>query len=753
MANPSSRKAHVHLRYGGTLPEGLDLAVAMGADELALFVPSAEEHCDGPATGEEIERTAVIAGGMLEKARGAGLLGSINLFWTVGFSDYPCAPRSARGRFDFRWAVNVNGVESAVIACPIDEVWRAHMTGMYARYARLKPRVIWLDDDVRMTLRADVQGPCLCGVCMGEMERRTGRAWERKELIAAVVADGESREKPNEVRKAWLGFQREIVETLVARLAEAVHQESAETQVGLMFSPPETHAPEGRRWGAYFGAAEGVSGSGLRGSGGEDRGRRKVDAEKAHPHPSPPPEREGAREEHPHPSPPPEGEGVREAHPHPSPPPEGEGIRPIGRPGIGCYTEGGAFEIAKGLAWARQVQRLAPGYELAPEIENYPYSSHAKSYALDKVQMVLCQLLGMNQVTVNVLPFAAGGSALIAEDACGQIRSVKGRLNAIAALALKPEKQVGVRIFVHEDVAEYVTGCGGAPKPILMMRKRPWETSLPLLGVPTTFHESAVTAVQGEEIDCLGEAELEALFASGVLLDARAAECLLKRGLGWMVGVMGRKGNAVHCKETPVAQNEHPHPSPPPDGEGVRSGYPMNTRYDGEGWQFEWEKGAEVMSEFRDYNDRVTGHGVVRFENGLGGRVVVMPFDSQAGAMVFGVPSNALASPGFVSPSRQVFLQPLIRWLFKGEGCPAFYTGFRPVYPLVMELEDGGVVAALANLGADEVDARGWVEKVCAGREFEWLDEEGVWRGMGEGVEALSRLGMFQVGVVRVVNR
>ncbi len=660
------RRAYVHFRYGGTRPEALDLALAMGADELALFVPSAEEHCDGPATTEEIERTAVIAGEMLERARGAGLAGSINLFWTVGFSDFPHAPRSARGRFDFRWAVNVNGDESKVIACPIDEVWRAHVTGMYASYARLKPRVIWLDDDVRMTLRADVQGPCLCGACMGEMARRTGRAWERKELIAAVVADGESREKPNEVRKAWLGFQREIVETLVSRIGAAVHKASAETQVGLMFSPPETHAPEGRKWGGYF-ARTGKPGG-------------------------------------------------------------------IGRPGIGCYTEGGAFEIARGLAWARQVQRLVPsGYELAPEIENYPYSPHAKSYALDKVQMVLCQLLGMNQVTVNVMPFAAGGAELIAEDGCRQIAEVKPRLNAIAALGLKAEKQLGVRIFVHEDVAEHVTGCAGVPKPILLMRKRPWETSLPLLGVPTTFHESTVTAVQGEEIDCLELAELEVLFAGGVLIDARGAECLMKRGLGWMTGAVARKGNAVHCKEMPVA-----------------GGYPMNTRYDGEAWQFEWEKGAEVMSEFRDYGDRRTGHGVVRLENRLGGRVVVMPFDSQAGAMVFGVPSNALASPGFVSPARQVFLQPLIKWLFKGAECPAFYKDWRPVYPLVVELEDGGVVAAVANLGPDLVDARGWIDAVRGERGFEWLDEAGLWRGMENESETLSRLGMFQVGVVRI---
>ncbi len=672
MFNPNSRVAHVHLRYGGTRPEALDLALAMKAEELALFVPSAEEHCDGPATVDEIERTAVIAGAMLEKARAAGVVGSINLFWTVGFSDYPHAPRSARGKFPFRWAVNVNGDESKVIACPIDEAWRAHMTGMYARYAKLKPRVIWLDDDVRMTLRADVQGPCLCAACMGEMARRTGRSWERKELIAAVVADGESQARPNEVRKTWLAFQREIVETLVARFAEAVHKESPQTQVGLMFSPPETHAPEGRRWKAYFAAGE----------------KKEIKA--------------------------------------------------IGRPGIGCYTEGGAFEIAKGLAWARQVQRLAPGYELAPEIENYPYSPHAKSYALDKVQMVLCQLLGMNQVTVNVLPFAAGGAELIAEDACGQIASVKKRLDGIAGLGLRPEKQVGVRIFVHEDVAEHVTGCAGVPKPILLMRKRPWETSLPLLGVPTTFHESQVTAVQGEEIDCLSEEELEELFSKGVLLDARAAECLIKRGLGWrLAGVTGRKKNAVHCKEAPAA--------------ACGKGYPINTRYDGEAWQFDWEAGAEVMSEFRDYNDKVTGHGVVRFENKLGGRVVVMPFDSQAGAMVFGVPSNALASPGFVSPARQVFLQPLIKWLFKDAACPAFFTQARPVYPLVVEMEDGAIAAGIANLGPDLVDARGWIDAVRGEKDFRWLDEAGVWRNSGDaGVEGLSRLGMFQTAVVRV---
>jgi hypothetical protein len=666
MTQQPARKAYYHFRYGGTRPELLSLAQKVHADEAALFLPWAEENCDGPATLDEIDRTARLAEPIMESLRASGIVPSVNIFWTLGFSDFPHAQRVARGRFPFRWAVNTQGVESQVIACPNDEAWRAHMTAMYARYARLKPAVIWVDDDVRLTLRADVQGPCLCASCMTEIGRRTGRNWTRQDLLSAIVSDGPENQ-PNPTREAWTGFQREIIETLIKRFADAVHEVSPTTRLGLMFSPPEGHAPEGRRWAEYFAMT------------GEPRG--------------------------------------------------------IGRPGIGCYNEGNAFQFAAGLAWARQVQKLAPaGYALAPEIESYPYSPHAKSYALDKAQMTLCQVLGMNQITINILPFAAGGSELIAEEACHEMASVKPRLSAIAALEPEPCGQLGVRLFVHDDVTRHVTGGAGLPKPILLMRKRPWETSLPLLGIPTTFHDSPVVAFAGEEINCLSDAELDQVFTGGVLLDARAADCLIKRGRAGLVGARARKDNATHCKETPV-----------------KAGAPMNSRFDGEAWQFDWEPAAQVHSQFRNYNDQVTGTGVVSFENKLGGRVLIMPYDSQSGAMVFGIPGNALASPGFVSPARQVFLQPLIRWLFKDQACPGFFTDHKPVYPLVVRLKNAGTLAALTNLGADPVNALAWLEKLADGKPYRWLDERGEWHDSTHPDRGtLASLGIFQTAVAHI---
>jgi len=220
-------------------------------DEVMFFVPHAEEVSTGLGTDAENEEMVAILAPIFERLREASIAPSINMWWTVGFSDFLSLTRNLHDRFNFRWAVNLDGRESASIACPQDPSWCAQIQRMYRTYARLKPVRIWIDDDVRMTQRADMQCPCFCEVCLGAMARRTGRSFTRAELLKGILAD-----PPNPVRNAWFDFQEELERGIVSDLAKAVHAESPSTRVSLMFSMLEIHWAEGRRWPALVKALD-----------------------------------------------------------------------------------------------------------------------------------------------------------------------------------------------------------------------------------------------------------------------------------------------------------------------------------------------------------------------------------------------------------------------------------------------------------------------------------------------------------------
>src|SRR5690606_4180944 len=108
-------------------------------DEVMFFVPHAEER--SPGLGSDAEHRAMVRrlGPVFQKLRRMGVAPSINLWWTVGFSDFPSLARDHRSRFRFRWAVGVDGRQSKSLACPQDRAWRDHVVRMYRTYATLEP--------------------------------------------------------------------------------------------------------------------------------------------------------------------------------------------------------------------------------------------------------------------------------------------------------------------------------------------------------------------------------------------------------------------------------------------------------------------------------------------------------------------------------------------------------------------------------------------------------------------------------------
>jgi hypothetical protein len=618
-------------------------------DEVAFFVPHAEERSPGLGTDAEHRRMAALLKPVFARLRKAGVAPSINPWWTVSFSEFPGLRRDLRDRFTFHWAVGADGRESVSIACPRCPVWRAHARRMYATYARLRPARFWIDDDVRMTGRADLHCACFCEVCLAEMGRRAGRDFARSELLKAILAD-----PPNPVRDAWLDYQRELEREIVAGLAEAVHAVSPETAMGLMHSGFEIHAAEGRRWRELIAALGAPA--------------------------------------------------------------------PMCRPGLGPYSETTAAGFAEGLSGMRFSQAVyPPGTAVAPEIENYPHSRFSKSLAFVRADLDMAQICGVPEATFSIYRF--GGRLDLEtrrEDPwSGLLGALKPRLQAIAALGIRREQARGVALYWHEAAARHTRGVSDEPKPVFLYRERPWDVALPLMGIATQYGSGDVTAFAGEQIACLGADELDRIFSRGVLLDVRAAETLLRMGRGDLAGVAARAADTAASMET----IEDP-------AFGDWAGDVINLRWTSQAWQFKWLKGARVISRLRGYRSEERGHGGVLFENELGGRVVIYPFDSQVRSVVgLGVGFPPLLSPSFICRPRQAQLRAALEWAGRAP-LPLLVPEAPTVYPLLAE-QVGRLIVGVANLLADPIAALRIRLRAPAFplRRVRALDADGRWHG------------------------
>jgi hypothetical protein len=368
---------------------------------------------------------------------------------------------------------------------------------------------------------------------------------------------------------------------------------------------------------------------------------------------------------------------------------------PYFRPSIGPYVEGTGMGLVEACNHTRHIQAVLPaGIPIAPEIENYPHSRFAKSSATVRANLVMAQLLGLPEMTFSIYRMSERlDLELQRDDAWARLLSAsKPYLQQIANLNIQREQLQGISLLLHEEVARHVHGAAEQIRPIMLYRLRPWDTALPMLGIATTYGPEQVTALAGEQVCCLSDEELNAVFSRGVILDARAAESLLQAGKGELLGITARLEDAPAVTET-ISDTAF----------GGLAGDVINLRNDGSPWQFAWQEGARVISRVRDYCGNDVGHGVVLFENALGGRVAVVPLDSQQHLMSLGMAVNPIASATFINWPRQAQLLDVLQWLGRGP-LPLFVPDATGVIPLRADQENR-IFVGVTNVSYDAIES------------------------------------------------
>jgi len=236
--------------FRGNLDELLDEAGPAGIDEVIVIVDP-EELSHGHTPLEWIDEALPRLETARDELRAAGIEYSLNPWTTLGHGDRGRPPLPG-----MRSMVGHDGSRSVQSPCPLDEVWRGHLREAWSRLASTRPRVFWVEDDIRFFNHAPVRFGCFCDEHLRRFAELAGRGVGREELVEALLRPGE----PHPWRALWLALQREIGTELAGFLGDLVRAASPETRLGLMSSGPRAHAADGRDWHAFAEALGGGRG-------------------------------------------------------------------------------------------------------------------------------------------------------------------------------------------------------------------------------------------------------------------------------------------------------------------------------------------------------------------------------------------------------------------------------------------------------------------------------------------------------------
>jgi len=319
---------------------------------------------------------------------------------------------------------------------------------------------------------------------------------------------------------------------------------------------------------------------------------------------------------------------------------------PVHRPHFWGYSDAPGSHLIQGIAHLDQNRSIQPeNIESGPEIENFPYGRWNKSFRQTFAQMAVALTLGATNLNVSLFDFMGNRPA---DDPARAdfLKRIRPNLDFLAEKFPPTLHSAGVGLPWSEGLGRRIHLPENATWADLQVHARGWAHWLGAAGLAFSAREQdTVNALAGKSAWGLDDAHLRALLAKGLLLDGVAAHILVERGFGAEIGIQTAKM---------VTQNDLLYSIE----SGVDSPYPQisvnNKPHTRHMLQAELASGANLVSRLLDPRQNPLGHGAFTFENALGGRVAVVPWDA------------SVSETPMMDAYRAEQLRGLVRWLAGG---------------------------------------------------------------------------------------
>lgn len=209
-------------------------------DDVAFFI-NGEELNHSHLTKKETQIWLNAIKPVQKELAKLGITTSLNPWTTIMHSDrgYQINPT-----IGFKTFVDLNGNKAKDMACPADPHWRKYICEIYAQYASIHPRRLWLEDDFRHYNHSPLGLMCFCPYHMKLYQQRLGFAESRTDFVNKLLQTG----KVSQERQVYLDQARQEMIENEHLIEQAVHRVSPETDLAQMTSYPDWHALEGRDW-------------------------------------------------------------------------------------------------------------------------------------------------------------------------------------------------------------------------------------------------------------------------------------------------------------------------------------------------------------------------------------------------------------------------------------------------------------------------------------------------------------------------
>ena len=325
-------------------------------------------------------------------------------------------------------------------------------------------------------------------------------------------------------------------------------------------------------------------------------------------------------------------------------------LPPVHRPHFWGYSEAQGPILIYGLGMMQQHQQLrAPGAESDPEIECFSYGPWNKSFRHTLAQMSVAQVFGSDRLAISLYDFM-GNLPSDEPERAEFLGRVKPMLDWLGNQFGPEWKAVGIGTPWHPEQSSRVHLKSGSDWHALTTDTRGWDQWLGAFGFAFQKHPHEIlNALAGNMAWTFDDDTLRTWLSKGLLLDGPAAAILHERGFAEQIGIDSvrfiTQDDVLYSMEESL------------DAEfGLRSGAQMSLNagkpYKDRLLQGHLHNDVHQISRLLDPTQREVGHGGYVFENALGGRVAVMPWDATRGTNL--------------CTQRQAQLQCVLGWLARG---------------------------------------------------------------------------------------
>ncbi len=287
------------------------------------------------------------------------------------------------------------------------------------------------------------------------------------------------------------------------------------------------------------------------------------------------------------------------------------------RPHYAGYSDGVGRDLTYSIMMLDIQRTLRPDHcEVAPEVENWPFSRWSKADTQTWAEMACCMFYGSDALLMDLFPFAGNRPEETPGPEIGALLDrARPGLEWIGKHFSKEMRTQGVGTPWREDAQAHVrTEKGRSLTELDASSFGPGHFLLPY-GIPVSAEEQEVNALFGNLAWAFSDEEIRGLLSGGLFLDGVGARILCRRGFGPDIGV---EATEIVAADT----NPYSAERTVSDRTGIRRDFYFDL------CQLPSLALVEPLPDAVEWTTIIgprgqrIGAGMVAFENKLGGRVV-----------------------------------------------------------------------------------------------------------------------------------